>query len=291
MPSPREESPGSRPGDEARALLVDAAHPSPARVYDYLLGGKDNFAADRIAADKIEEAFPAIRIGAQENRRFLLRGVRYLASQVGIRQFLDIGTGIPTPPNVHEVVQAITPSARVAYVDNDPVVMVHARALMTSDPRGEVGYLEADVRRPEFIIGSRLVREVLDFEEPIALLMSAVLHFITDDQGPERIIRTFIEALPPGSHVLATHVTDEHEPRLRSATARYRDDGVRTRPRSAAEFERLVFTGQGLELVPPGVVLVSEWRRDPAEPPPPAPAQVSAYGGLAVLPPGAPSGA
>ncbi|MEU5995602.1 SAM-dependent methyltransferase [Spirillospora sp. NPDC047418] len=267
---------------EAARPLVDAAHPSSARVYDYLLGGKDNFAADRIAAGKIEEAFPAIRVGAQENRRFLLRGVRFLAAEAGIRQFLDIGTGIPTSPNVHEVVQGIAPEARVAYVDNDPIVLAHARALMVSDPRGKVGYLDADIREPGAIIGSRLVRDVLDFEQPIALLLSAILHFIPDDEGPEEIVRAFVGALPPGSYVLATHVTPEHEPRLRPASAGYRDDGVRTRPRTAAEFERLVFTG--LDLVEPGVVLVSRWRRGPDDPPAPGPAEVSAYGGLAAVP-------
>ncbi|MER7546262.1 SAM-dependent methyltransferase [Spirillospora sp. NPDC127506] len=267
---------------EASRPLIDAAHPSSARVYDYLLGGKDNFAADRIAAAKIEEAFPAIRVGARENRRFLLRGVRYLAAEVGIRQFLDIGTGIPTSPNLHEVVQGITPAARIAYVDNDPVVLAHARALMVSDPRGKVGYLDADVRRPAAIVGSRLIREVLDFGEPIALVLSAILHFIPDEEGPAEIVRTFVDALPAGSYVLATHVTPEHEPRLRPASAGYREDGVRTQPRTAAEFERLVFTRQGLRLVEPGVVLVSEWRRDPGDPPAPSPAEVSAYGGLAV---------
>ncbi|QKW37085.1 SAM-dependent methyltransferase [Actinomadura sp. NAK00032] len=269
---------GSRP-------LVDAAHPSSARVYDYLLGGKDNFAADRIAAGKIEEAFPAIRVGARENRRFLLRAVRHIVGELGIRQFLDIGTGIPTSPNVHEVAQRITPSARIAYVDNDPVVLAHARALMTSDPRGAVGYLDADIRRPAEITGSRLVRDVLDFTEPIALIMSAILHFVPDEQGPEEIVRTFVAALPPGSCVLASHVTPEHEPRLAPASAGYRDDGVRTQARTAAEFERLVFTG--LELVEPGVVLVSQWHRDAGDPPAPGAAAVSAYGGLAVLGPAA----
>jgi SAM-dependent methyltransferase len=272
----------SSPEEEFRSPLIDAAHPSSARVYDYLLGGKDNFAADRVAADRITEAFPAIRVGARENRMFLLRGVRYLAAEAGVRQFLDIGTGIPTSPNVHEVVQGITPAAHVAYVDNDPIVLAHARALMVSDPRGRVGYLDADVRDPEAIIDSALVRSVLDFTEPVALILSAILHFIPDEQEPGRIVGTFVDALPPGSYVLATHVTPEHEPRLRPASAGYRDDGVRTQARTAAEFERLVFTGRGLELVDPGVVLVSQWRRDPEDPPAPPPAQVSAYGGLAV---------
>ncbi|WP_373293679.1 SAM-dependent methyltransferase [Actinomadura livida] len=285
MSSPREDStaPAESLACEARRPLVDATHPSSARVYDYLLGGKDNFATDRSAANKIEEAFPAIRTGAQENRRFLLRGVRYLAAEAGIRQFLDIGTGIPTSPNVHEAAQGITPEARIAYVDNDPIVLAHARALMVSDPRGNVGYLDADIRAPEAIVGSDLVRKVLDFDEPIALILSAILHFIPDEERPAEIVRTFVEALPPGSYVLASHVTPEHEPRLRPASAGYRDDGVRTRPRTAAEFERLVFAGRGLELVPPGVVLVSRWRRDPDEPPAPSPAEVSAYGGLAKL--------
>ncbi|WP_243708782.1 SAM-dependent methyltransferase [Actinomadura sp. GC306] len=286
MSSPGEDrtAPADDAECEAQRPLVNATHPSSARVYDYLLGGKDNFATDRSAADRIEEAFPAIRIGALENRRFLLRGVRYLAAEAGIRQFLDIGTGIPTSPNVHEVAQEIVPEARIAYVDNDPVVLAHARALMVSDPRGSVGYLDADIRAPEAIVGSDLVHTVLDFKEPIALILSAILHFIPDEERPEEIVRTFIEALPPGSYVLASHVTPEHEPRLRPASAAYREDGVRTRPRTAGEFERLVFAGRGLDLVPPGVVLVSRWRRGPAEPPAPTPAEVSAYGGLAKLP-------
>ncbi|XRQ04516.1 SAM-dependent methyltransferase [Actinomadura welshii] len=278
----------ARTGGAAEALaarpLVDSAHPSSARVYDYLLGGKDNFATDRNAADRIAEAFPAIRTGAQENRRFLLRGVRYLAAEAGIRQFLDIGTGIPTSPNVHEVAQGIAPDARIAYVDNDPVVLAHARALMVSGPGGTVGYLDADIRAPEAIVESALVRKVLDFTEPVALLLSAILHFIPDEQRPGEIIRTLVGALPPGSYVLASHVTPEHEPRLRPASAGYRDDGVSTRPRTAAEFEELVFTRHALKLVPPGVVLVSRWRRDPDDPPAPTPAEVSAYGGLARLP-------
>jgi hypothetical protein len=174
------------------------------------------------------------------------------------------------------------PCKDFAYVDNDPIVLVHARALMVSDPRGRVGYLDADIRDPRSIIDSRLVRDVLDFDEPIALVLSAILHFIPDEQDPGRIVRTFVAALPKGSYVLASHVTPEHEPRLRPASAGYRDDGVRTQARTAAEFERLVFADQGLELVPPGVVLVSRWRRGADEPPAPTPAEVSAYGGLAV---------
>ncbi|WP_192810101.1 SAM-dependent methyltransferase [Actinomadura rudentiformis] len=267
-----------------RTPWLDATRPSPARVYDYLLGGKDNFAADRIAAEKMVAALPSIRVGAQENRRFLLRGVRYLAAEMGMRQFLDIGTGIPISPNVHEVVQSVTPAARVAYVDNDPVVLAHARALLVSGPGGEVGYLEADIRDPGSIISSTLVRNMLDFDEPVALVLNAVLHFIPDDERPAEILRTLIGALPPGSHVLASHLTPEHNARLRQASDGYNDDGVRTRPRTRAEFERLVFTGQGLELVEPGVVLVSHWRRDPDDPPAPTAAEVSAYGGLARLP-------
>jgi SAM-dependent methyltransferase len=183
---------------------------------------------------------------------------------------------------VHEVVQEIAPEAHVAYVDNDPIVLAHARALMVSDPRGKVGYLDADIRDPGSIIDSGLVRGVLDFGEPIALVLSAILHFIPDEERPAEILRAFVEALPAGSHVLASHVTPEHEPRLRPASAGYRDDGVRTQARTAEEFERLVFSGQGLELVDPGVVLVSRWRRGPDEPPAPTPAEVSAYGGLAI---------
>jgi hypothetical protein len=270
----------ARPGP--RPPRVDTARAYPARVYDYLLGGKDNFAKDRAAAEKMAEVFPAIRIGARENRKFRLRGVGYLAAKAGVRQFLDVGTGIPTPPDLHEIVQAYTPSARIVYVDNDPIVMTHARALMASHRDGEVAYLDADLREPESIVDSALVRDVFDLSQPIALVMTAVLHFITDEENPAKILQTFINALPPGSYVLASHITDEHDPRIRSASNGYDSDGVRTQGRTAKEFEQLVFTGQGLQLIEPGVVLVSEWHRDPDDLPVPSPAAVSAYGGLAL---------
>jgi hypothetical protein len=276
---PRAEHPGEF---APRAVRVDTARAYSARVYDYLLGGKDNFAKDRAAAEKMAQAFPSIRIGARENRKFRLRGVRHLAAECGIEQFLDIGTGIPTSPDLHEIVQGITPSARIVYVDNDPIVMTHARALMVSHPAGELAYLDADLREPESIIGNELVRDVFDFTRPIALVMTAVLHFILDEENPAGIVRAFIDALPPGSYVLASHITPEHDPRLDSASDGYRADGVQTQARTADEFERLVFTGQGLQLVEPGVVLVSEWHRDPADLPVPSPAAVSAYGGLAL---------
>src|SRR4051812_29557414 len=166
--------------------------PHPARRYNYWLGGKDNFAADRAAADAIEAAFPHIRTAAVENRRFLQRAVRHLVEEAGIRQFLDIGTGLPTADNTHEVAQRIEPSARVVYIDNDPLVLAHARALLTSDPAGATAYLDADLRDADAILAQPELAEVLDLSQPVALLLVAVLHFIADDDQAYETVRKLV---------------------------------------------------------------------------------------------------
>ena len=261
---------------------IDTSRPHSARIYDYFLGGKNHFAADREVAEKSLASIPSGRTGAREQRAFLGRAVSYLAAEAGVRQFLDIGTGLPTTDNVHEVAQAVDPSARVVYADNDPLVLTHARALLTSSPEGRTAYIQADLRDPAAILSSPTVREVLDFSQPIALIVVAVLHFVLDEFKPAAILTTLLDELPSGSYLTASHVTGEHLPAQAAATTRtYRSSGVPLQVRDSDEFARLVF--DGLDLVPPGVVLVSEWRPDGTEPRP-APAEVNCYGGVARKP-------
>ena len=260
---------------------VDTDKPHPARMYDYYLGGKNHFAADRAVADKAIAAWPTGRTGLRENRGFLGRAVRYLAAEAGIRQFLDIGSGLPTTNNVHEVAQAAAPSARGMYVDNDPMVLAHARGLLTSAPGGRTGYIQADLRRPAEILTSPAVQSVLDFSQPIGLMLVAVLHFLTEDDKPDELVGALLEALPPGSYLAASHLTTEHEPGVEAAQQVYRKAGLTLQTRDADEFARLAFAG--LEIVPPGVVLVSQWRRTTTGPLPTA-AEVSCYGGVARKP-------
>jgi hypothetical protein len=271
---------GSAP--EAAVPEIDTSKPHPARMYDYYLGGKNHFAADRETAEKGLAAWQAGRIAARENRAFLGRAVRFLVGEAGVTQFLDIGTGLPTTNNVHEVAQEVEPSARVVYADNDPLVLAHARALLTSSPEGRTAYIHADLRDPRSLLSDPAVREVLDFGRPVALMLVAVLHFVPDEFEPARLLRTLIEALPSGSYLVASHITGEHDPVGPATGARaYRAAGLPAQLRDGDEFARLAFSG--LELVPPGVVLVSEWRPDTIGPRP-TPAEVSWYGGVARIP-------
>ena len=261
---------------------IDTSKPHPARMYDYYIGGKNHFAADRAVADKALAAWPAGRIGLRENRKFLGRVVKYLAAEAGIRQFLDIGSGLPSANNVHEVAQRIAPSSRVAYIDNDPMVLTHAQALLTSSPEGRTAYLQADLRSPERLVSCPLLREVLDFSQPIALMLIAVLHFLRDEDKPDEVIGTLLDALPPGSYLAASHMTIEHDPvAVGGGQQAYLDAGLTMNARDSDQFARMVFSG--LEMVPPGVVLVSEWRPD-SRAPRPTPAEVSCYGGVARKP-------
>jgi hypothetical protein len=259
---------------------VDTTRPHSARMYDYLLGGKNHFAADRDTADQVIAAMPGVRTGPRENRAFLGRAVTYLAAEAGIRQFLDIGTGLPTTNSVHEVAQAIAPSSRIAYVDNDPLVLVHAQALLTSSPEGGTAYIQADVRSPGEILSSPVVRSMIDFSQPVALILAAVLHFIADEDRPAEIVATLRDALPSGSYLVASHVTAEHN-EAGSATGQraYRTGGVPMHPRDSDTFADLAFPG--LKLIPPGVVLVSEWRQQDATSPLPPASEVNCYGGVA----------
>jgi len=191
---------------------INTAKPHAARVYDFYLGGKDHFAADRETGQALMRVVPTIRAAARENRAFLGRAVRFLVAEAGVRQFLDIGTGLPSANNVHEVAQGLAPSCRVVYVDNDPIVLAHARALLTSAPEGKTAYIQADLREPEKILSDPATRATLDFSQPIALMLVAVLHFVPDEEQPRRIVDTLLGALSSGSYLVASHVTAEHDP-------------------------------------------------------------------------------
>jgi hypothetical protein len=258
---------------------IDTSRPHSARVYDYMIGGKNNFAADRETAAQVLRHSPNAHTAARENRAFLGRAVRYLTAEAGIRQFLDIGTGLPTTNSVHEVAQSVDPSCRVVYADNDPLVLVHARALLTSSAAGRTAYIHADARDPGAILDNPVVRDTLDFGQPVGLMLVALLHFITDEDKPAEIVATLLDALPPGSYLTASHLTMEHDTDAAGRGLQVmRGAGISMQKRASDEFARLAFTG--LELVPPGVVLVSEWR-PPGEGPRPSPAEVNCYGGVA----------
>jgi hypothetical protein len=267
------------------APIIDTSVPHPARRYNYWIGGKDNFQADRDSGDTIARMFPTIRIAALENRSFLRRAVEFLVRDAGIKQFLDVGTGIPTADNTHEVAQALAPDARVVYVDNDPIVLVHARALLTSTPEGRTSYIDADLRNPEQILDDPGLRNTLDMGQPIALMLVAVLHFLMDDRDdPYGIVRTLVDALPSGSYVTVTNVTTDFMPEhIRAATlqtaASGRHGDFQFRPRE--DFARFF---DGLELVEPGIVSVHEWRAQDEPEPRPSAADVSVYGAIARKP-------
>jgi hypothetical protein len=228
-----------------------------ARVYDYWLGGKDNYAADRVAGDAAIEAYPYVAAGVRANRAFLARVVRYLAGEADIRQFLDIGTGIPTANNTHEVAQAVAPDSRVVYVDNDPVVLCHARALLTSGPKGATAYIDADFRDAGQILEG--AGQILDFSRPVAIMLIAILHLIDDEADPYRTVTKLISAVAPGSYLAISHLSSDIAAAARAeATKRLRQlmhekQTLRSRDEVASFFT-------GLELVEPGLVRIPEWR-------------------------------
>ncbi len=238
---------------------IDTSVPHPARRYNSWLGGKDHFAADRASGDEIAAAFPTVRTAVLANRAFLRRAVRFLAGEAGVRQFLDIGTGLPVPDNTHELAQRADPASRVVYVDNDPIVLTHARALLTGTPEGRTAYLEADLRDPAAILGHPDLRATLDLDRPVGLLLVAILHFIHTDEAALPIVRTLLDALPPGSYLVASNATVDFADEAGAAAYRAmfaagRTDGY---ARSAAQFGAFF---DGLDLVPPGIVAVCDWR-------------------------------
>jgi SAM-dependent methyltransferase len=250
---------------------IDVTVPSVARMYDFYLGGKDNYAADREAAEQILQLMPDLPKGAQANRRFLAKAVRHLAADAGITQFLDLGAGLPTQENVHEVALSVNPGARIVYVDKDPVVCAHGRAL-THAPHN-VGVIQADLRDPETILEHETTRALLDFDQPIAIIMVAILHFVADSDGLPDIMARYRDALAPGSHLVISHGTEDLAGHLREeadqAKSIYDRTGNSVRLRSHREILDLF---KGYELLGPGVTWLTHWDPDaPATPRPPAP--------------------
>ncbi len=245
--------------DESPAFDTSVAH--SARVYDYWLGGKDNFAADRAAAEQVIEVRPAIRTDVRENRAFLGRAVRYLAGPAGIRQFLDIGTGLPSADNTHEVAQSVAPDSRIVYVDNDPIVLAHARALLTSAPDGLTAYLDADLRDPEAILAK--AGAVLDLTQPIAIMLVAVLHHIPESDDPCAIVARLREAAVAGSHLVISHPASDVQIEKVAEVARRYNASVVTGQTRRDIAEVTAFFGDW-EILEPGVTQTPAWR--PADP-------------------------
>ncbi len=236
----------------------DPARPNAARVYDYLLGGKDNFAADRAVGDQIIASLPEVQAGVQAQRAVLGRVVRYLVGEAGLRQLLDVGSGLPTSDNVHEIAQRTAPGTRVVYVDNDSVVLAHARAILSDDAAtfAERG----DLLDPASIVASPAIREHLDWTQPIGLLLCGIVHYVLDEEHPERVIAELVDALPPGSYVFIHHLLDTGDPAAAELQAQMLKGLGRVRFRTLAQVRRLF---GDLELVPPGLVPVPEWRPEP----------------------------
>ena len=271
-------------GGERPPADFDVLKPHAARRYNYWLGGKDHFQADRDSAAMIEQFAPSVAVGARQNRSFHGRAVRYLAAEAGVRQFLDIGCGLPAPDNTHELAQEVDPGARVVYVDNDPLVMAHARALLTGTREGRTAYVDADLREPDRILSG--ARATLDFDRPVAVLLVAVLHFILDEDDPYGLLARLVDAVPSGSYLVVTNATADYMGAeqlavLEAANARAERREDRVRLRSRAEVERFF---SGLDLLPPGVCPVSHWR--PADPDEPltTPTDLCALAGVARIP-------
>jgi len=248
--------------DKSEPPPFDTSVAHQARIYDYLLGGKDNYAADRAAAEATLKVWPEFAFAAQSNRAFLGRVIRYLAADAGIRQFLDVGTGIPTAGNTHQIAQAIAPESRVVYVDYDPIVLAHARALLTSNEAGATDYIHADLRDTPAIIAQ--ARQLLDFTKPVAVSLMAILHAIPDADDPYAIVARLMDAVPSGSYLAISHPTSD------ALRPEAKDDVLDVLNRSAQQQfttrgrEQVARFFAGLDLVEPGLVLVEEWRADPA---------------------------
>ena len=238
-------------------VMFDTSVAHVARVYDYWLGGKDNFAADRAAGDQAIKAFPNIPLSARANRAYQARVVRFLAGEVGIRQFLDIGTGIPTANHTHQVAQAVAPESRVVYVDNDPIVLSHARALLASHPAGATDYVDSDLRDPQKILDG--AERLLDFSRPITVMLMAILQHIDDENDPYAIVATLMDALPPGSYLALSHPASDIDAEAMAKMAIVLNQMIAEKVtfRDRAAVERLF---AGLELVEPGLVQASKWR-------------------------------
>jgi S-adenosyl methyltransferase len=250
VPAPRKE------------LQIDTTVVHSARFWNYLLGGRDNYAVDREAADQILLLIPSLRDTVRAERRFLIRAVQYLVGEARIRQFLDIGTGLPTAGNTHEVAQIVAPESRIVYVDNDPLIMAHARALLTSTPEGATDYVHADIREPGMILAE--AARTLDFTQPVGLMLLGILNFIPDTDQAHAIVDRLLAALCPGSYLVISHPTAEIDgAAMREAMQFWNESGAA--PIVARSRQQLIHFFGGLELLAPGVVSCSRWRPDPSE--------------------------
>ena len=280
-----DDSPAS---SQQRPAKIDTSRPHSARIWNYWLGGKDNYPIDREIGDEFLAIFPGQADVARHARAFLGRVVRYLAGEAGARQFLDIGTGLPTVDNTHEVAQQVAPESRIVYVDNDPLVLAHARALLTSSPEGACDYIDADLHDPGNILTK--AARTLDFAQPIALIMLGILGHIPDQDGPEEIVAHLVNVLPPGSYVVIADGTNvlegqgtgdagEESARARAYRRYAEAGGIPYYPRTPKRIEGFF---EGLELIDPGVVSISRWRPEASHfglPP-----EVDAFGGVARKP-------
>ncbi|MFC9976998.1 SAM-dependent methyltransferase [Spirillospora sp. NPDC127200] len=239
------------------APFIDTSVPHSARIWNHWLGGKDNYAIDQQVGDQISGAFPDIITSARADRLFLGRAVRFLAGECGIDQFLDIGTGLPTADNTHEVAQRVNPACRVVYVDNDPLVLAHARALLAGSPEGVTSYVDGDVHDPEAVLEA--AGRTLDFGRPVGLTLLAIVQFVLDDREAYRVVRRLVDAVPPGSHLVLSHATDEINSEASNAAVQYWNEHG-TPPMVLRTRERLLPFFDGLELLEPGIVPCSHWR-------------------------------
>jgi hypothetical protein len=246
---------------QTRTLDFDTSVAHPARVYDAWLGGKDHFTADRLAAEQVMRTNPNLGRTVRTNRAFLARAVRYVAGEAGVRQFLDLGTGLPSANNVHEVAQSVAPDAKVVYVDFDPIVLAHARALLTGTP-GTVAYIQADLRDSSAILAE--AARTLDFDRPVAVMLLMTLQFVSDEDDPYGLVKTYMDAVPSGSYLVVSHpASDGGAPAdaANKGTARY-NELVATKMKRRSREEVLQFF-EGLEILEPGLVSMAQWRPDP----------------------------
>jgi hypothetical protein len=254
------------PDSEPPEIDITVAH--PARIYDYWLGGKNNFAADREAGDATLAVNPYILPGVRANRAFLASAVRFLAGEAGIRQFLDVGTGLPTENNTHEVAQSVAPDARVVYVDNDPIVIAHARALLTGKP-GTTAYVHADLREPATIL--REAARTLDFSKPVAIMLLMILMHISDDDKPGELVAQLLDAVPPGSYLVISETANDVDAEVIAASQEQYNQRVTTTQWASRTRQTFSRYFSGLELVEPGIVTMGLWRPEPGAPVPPRP--------------------
>ncbi|MBN3928132.1 SAM-dependent methyltransferase [Streptomyces verrucosisporus] len=263
---------------------IDTSRPHSARMYDYFLGGKTSYEADIQGAEAVISFWPGVRTGARVNRAFMHRASRWLVREAGIRQFLDIGTGIPTEPNLHQVVQAVAPESRVVYADNDPIVLRYAQALLRSTPEGRTAYLHADATDPDSILNHPEIHEILDLSRPVGLSLNALLHYIGDENGPHEIVARLVDAMPSGSYLTLTHCTPDLDPETWERLSSLSMSGSAASAKARTREEILRFF-DGLEFVEPGLTVPHRWRPEPDQPLADASdAEVSLYAAVARKP-------